>query len=116
MIAYPTEAERATGAVAYVGPLWIATFVARPRSEFCRFHARQGMVLFIGELLASVFLAIVRWTLGAIPVAGIIIVAVMSFAIWSTAFLLSLAGIASAVKGERWRLPVLADYADAMPL
>jgi uncharacterized membrane protein len=116
LIAHPTEAERAMGAVAYVGPLWIATFVARPRSEFCRFHSRQGMVLFIGEILASAFLAIVRWTLGIIPVAGIVIVAIVSFAVWSTAFLLSLAGIASAVKGERWRIPVLSDYADGMPL
>ena len=104
------------GAVAYVGPLWIVTFVARPRDEFCRFHARQGMVLFIGEVLAAVFLVIVRWTLGVIPMAGTIIVAVVSFGVWSTAFLLSLAGIASAVKGEQWRLPVLADYADVMPL
>lgn len=104
------------GAVAYVGPLWIATFISRPRSDFCRFHARQGMVLFIGEVLASAFLVIVRWTLGAIPIAGTIVVAIVSFVVWSTAFLLSLAGIASAVRGERWRIPILADYADAMPL
>jgi uncharacterized membrane protein len=74
------------------------------------------MVLFIGEILASAFLAIVRWTLGVIPVAGTVIVAVVSFAVWSTAFLLSLAGIARAVKGDRWRIPILADYADGMPL
>jgi uncharacterized membrane protein len=74
------------------------------------------MVLFIGEVLASAFLAIVRWTLGVIPVAGTVVVAVVSFALWGTAFLLSLAGIASAARGERWRIPILADYADAMPL
>jgi uncharacterized membrane protein len=74
------------------------------------------MVLFLGEIVATAFLAIVRWTLGVIPVAGTIIVAVVSFVVWATAFLLSLAGIASAVRGERWRIPLLADYADAMPL
>ncbi len=112
----PSDSERAVGAVSYVGPLWIASLIARPRSEFCRFHTRQGLVLFLSEIMAVGFLGIVRITLGLVPVGGTVAVAVTSFSVWATAFLLSLAGISSAVKGERWRIPILSDYADVLPL
>jgi len=112
----PSDSERALGAVSYVGPLWIGSLIAKPGSEFCRFHARQGIALFLTELVAAILLGIVRLTSELMPVGGTVAVAVTSFAVWTSAFLLSLACISSAVKGERWRIPILADYADVLPL
>lgn len=111
-----TDTERAIGALCYVGPLFVISRVVLPGSDFCRFHFRQGLVLFVLELVAAVFLAIVKGTLGLIPVLGTLVVAALGFVIWVVAFLVSLAGVASAVKGERWRIPLISEYADVVPI
>jgi len=89
--------------LAAIGYIWILCFIPlflKRKSKFAQFHAKQGLILFIVE--------IVGWLLFWIPVlgwfllAGILILAVM--------------GIMNSLKGEWWEMPVLGKYAKRINL
>ena len=80
---------------AAVGYLWILSLVAlaaRKDNEFIRFHANQGVLLFIVSVV-FMFIPGLGWLLNVL-VAIIVIV-----------------GIIKALQGEKWPLPVVADIA-----
>jgi len=69
-------------------------------SEFVKWHAKQGLVLTIG---GGIIVAII----GAIPMVGLI-----SCLAAPALIVLEIMGIVKSLKGERWRIPVVADLAD----
>ncbi len=90
--------------IGYIGILFLVPLLAAPKSEFAQYHARQGMVLFIAEVV----LYIVAWlftllTLGIgavlMPIVGILAL------IWS------IIGIVNAANGEMKPLPLIGGYA-----
>lgn len=109
-----SDAERAMAAVAYVGPLWIFTRLLRSGSEFCRFHARQGCVLFLGESIAVILTAITNGVVRRIPIFGSVVIAIAGFMIWTAAFIISFGGVVNAAKGKTWRIPILGRYAETL--
>lgn len=50
--------------LSYVFILWILTYIFKKDNSFATFHARQGIVIFVGNLICFVF--------GLIPVLGAI--------------------------------------------
>ncbi len=89
-------------AISYVGFLWIFTFIFKKNNEFAHYHAKQGLVLFAGEVIAFLFFAI--------PVIG-----------WLFAYLglivfviLSIYGVFSALMGKLCKIPVVTDIAEKM--
>ena len=113
-----SEREIATGralaAVAYLPGLFLIGLLDAPRNRFVRFHARQGLVLFLAEAAALVAIAIVDGSLGRIPVLGVIIGAVLRLALGLLFLAVALYGIAKALSGETVRIPYLGDVADRM--
>ncbi|MFA5022420.1 MAG: hypothetical protein WC508_05060 [Patescibacteria group bacterium] len=80
---------------AAVGYLWILSLVAlaaRKNNEFVRFHANQGILLFVVSVILC-FIPVVGWLLNIL--------------IGITAIV----GIIKALQGEKWPLPVAADLA-----
>lgn len=53
--------ERFFAAMAYFGPLFVFTLVVKPKSDFCRFHSRQSMVLFLITFFVLVMLLSISW-------------------------------------------------------
>ena len=111
-----SDAERTLGAIAYVGPLWIITRCLRAGSDYCRFHARQGCMLFLVECIAAVLMVVVNSTIGRVPIFGPIVVAISGFAIWTAVFLISLGGVTNAAKGKTWRIPFLGHHAEMLQM
>ncbi|MCX6827495.1 MAG: hypothetical protein NTV06_09590, partial [candidate division Zixibacteria bacterium] len=70
-------------------------------NEQARFHSRQGLLLFLIEILA-----------------GLLLIPGLSGAIWKTVLILALgasaAGIIFGIQGKDYRLPFLSDLADKM--
>ncbi|MDR0519654.1 MAG: SHOCT domain-containing protein [Clostridiales Family XIII bacterium] len=109
------EANKVFGILAYIGFLcFISAFAAPKESRYSRFHANQGLVLFIFEVAGSIVLAIIGgaaaasgvWTFGvgfgiAFLVGGIRAI----YGILMT--VLSIMGIINAAKGEERQLPVI---------
>lgn len=92
--------DKMMAAVGYVWVLFLVPLLAKKDSKFCQFHARQGLVLFIVEVILSIV-----WI---VPVLGWIV----GFFGWVATVLLSIMGIINALEGNEWKMPYLAKYAD----
>jgi uncharacterized membrane protein len=89
--------------LAYIPFLCLIPLLQMRESEQARFHSKQGLLLFLLELLAALLL---------IPgFSGIV---------WRTVLILALgaaaAGVVFGIQGKDYRLPLLSDIADRMKL
>ena len=75
------------------------------RCEYCQFHAKQGLVLFIGSFVVMI--------LGMIPVLGWLIILPLG---WLIIIVLSILGIVNALAGKKWEMPFLGQYAKKIHL
>ena len=89
------EGNKLMAAISYIWILFIVPLVAAKDDAFARYHANQGLLLF----LASIVLGII----GVIPVIGTIIALVGGIA----TFALMILGIINALKGEMKPLPLI---------
>jgi uncharacterized membrane protein len=88
--------------LAYLGVLCFIPLLTQKQNSFVMFHAKQGLVLFITEVLI-VILSII---LSFIPFIG--------FLFWLMhigCFVLAIMGIIQAVQGREWKMPILGDFA-----
>jgi uncharacterized membrane protein len=91
--------DRILGAVSYLWILFLVPLVFYNKNKFAKFHAKQGLVLFLFEFLA----VLVGW----IPFLGW-----FASMILGTAFaILSFIGVISALAGEKYKLPFIGKYA-----
>ena len=91
---------KAYAILAYLWILCLVPLILKKDNKFALFHARQGLVLFIGELVMGL--------VGIIPVLG-----------WLVAFfgtilfgVMSLVGIVQVLQGNFWKMPVAGDIAE----
>ncbi len=92
------------GAISYIGIIAVVMLLVKKDSEYVRFHAKQGTVLFIGEVVLWV-LQILAWFL--FFVWGLV---------WLVLLLASIIGFIKAFSGEKYKLPVIGDLADKIKL
>lgn len=94
---------RIAAVMAYVPFLCFIPLLNMRDNKEAQFHARQGVVLFLLELLAGLFLidGIADFVFKAVLVAAV-------------AF--SVAGVYFALQGKKFRLPVIGDLADKTKL
>ena len=103
----PTSDEKVMGAIAYLGILFLVPLLAKKDSKFAIFHAKQGMVLFIVEVV----LWIVNFVL-TISIAGLFIAWIL-WIIWLIIGVMALIGLIQALSGKYWKLPVLGGWAES---
>ncbi len=103
------EQNKVMAILAYIGILVLVPLFAAPNSKFARFHANQGLALFIAEVIYSVAYGILSAILAFIPVLGALIIAILGIA--SIAFLvLAVLGIVNASGGKAKELPFIGKY------
>lgn len=91
---------------AVIGYLWILCLIPlilKKDNDFCLFHAKQGLVLFIASLICV--------GISAVPIIGII--GVLGNAVF---FILSISGIFNSLKGVYWKMPYIGEYAEKIEL
>lgn len=93
------EDEKFFAALGYFGPLFIVPLLVKPKSQYCKFHARQSMVLFLAAILILVILAAIPW-FGSLLTMAIFAVYVLA--------------IYKAYKGDFWNIPVISKFAGKM--
>lgn len=86
--------------ISYLGILCLVPYLAQEKDEFVRFHAKQGLVLFIGEVAS--------WMLLAIPFLGFFAANILSL-VW---IVFSVLGIVNVIGNKKEKLPVIGDLAD----
>ena len=93
------EGNKLLAAISYIWILFLVPLLAAKDDAFARYHANQGLVLFIANIAA----AIAGFILGFIPVIGIIVAWIIRIAL----FVLMILGIINALKGEMKPLPLI---------
>jgi len=99
-----TQDEKMWAAIGYIAFLGLVTMAMKPKSEFCRQHASQGLVLFAVWFVGLILLAI-----GSVfsIVGGILMIAVT---------VLAILGILKAFSSYELKVPVLSDIAKKVPV
>jgi uncharacterized membrane protein len=94
------EANKTVAALSYVWILCLVPLLGKKDSKFAQFHAKQGLVLFIIEIIGS----LVSWfpLLGQLLMLAMIIIAVM--------------GIIKALNGEWWKIPYIYEWSKKINL
>lgn len=116
-----TDTEKALGAIAYLGPLFIVSYLAANNSKFVKFHAAQGMALFLAALAVRIVLGLliglfVTGTGSAFMMGGSGGFALVMFIVNIVALGLAIMGIVKAVQAELWEMPVLGEWAKKVNL
>jgi fumarate reductase subunit D len=90
--------NKVVAALGYLGILCLIPLLVKKDSQYAQFHGKQGLVLFIAEVIISF--------INVIPVLGQLIwfFAVVGF------IMVSVIGVLKTLKGEWWKIPVLYDY------
>ena len=93
------EENKLIAAIGYIGILCLIPLLLKPKSQFAKFHGKQGLILVIGE--------VINMFIGIVPVIGWLLAIIGSIAL----IILSLLGILKAFNGEYWEMPYLGEYA-----
>ncbi len=96
------EQNKVMGILAYLGILVLVPILAAKDSKFARYHANQGLVLCIAEIVVSIIGSI----LANIPVIGWIL-SLLCWLINIALFILAIIGIVNAVNGRAKDLPII---------
>ena len=89
------EGNKLLAAISYIGILFLVPLLAAKDDAFARFHANQGLVLFL--------VGIVLGIIGIIPFVGPIIAGIGGI----VTFVFAILGIINALKGEMKPLPLI---------
>ncbi len=95
--------DKLMGILSYIGILFIVPLLATKESKFARFHANQGLVLFITDIVLFTVAGIID---GFVPIIG----ALVSWAVYVFVLVLMILGIVNAANGEEKELPVIGQY------
>ncbi len=101
--------DKVYGVLSYIGILWLVGLLAG-KTEFARFHANQGLVLFIAEAVLGIAAGIVAVILNFIPIVGAIIAGLISAAVSLGSLALMIMGIVNVAQGQMKPLPVIGGF------
>jgi uncharacterized membrane protein len=96
------EKNKVMGILAYIGILVLVPILAAKDSPFARYHANQGLVLFITAIVGWIPLMILTF----IPVIGCI-AAIILLCWWLGVLVMMILGIINAANGRMVPLPVI---------
>ncbi len=93
--------------LSYIGILVLIPIFAAPHSRYARFHANQGLVLFLGEIAAMIVVAILGAIAGAIFFLFGILFTLLGFFLSIAFIILSIMGIVNAATDKAKELPII---------
>jgi len=100
------EKNKLFAVLSYFGFLVFVTICSAPRSRFARFHANQGLVLFLADLICGISGLILHAVLSLISWRLFFISSLWNL-IWIPLTVLSFIGIANAAQGQEKELPFI---------
>lgn len=85
--------------ISYIGVLCLVPILMKEKDEFVKFHAKQGLVLFIGEVIVWVVFSIIPylWLLGNL--------------FWILWAVLSIIGIVNVLNNRKKEIPLIGGFA-----
>jgi len=107
--------------LSYIGPLFLVPVLAAPKSKYARFHANQGLVLFLAEIIIALPLRALDWLNGFIfgnielfqdwlsfvPALVSGVIGLLGLAVGMLALVLAVIGVINAFQGKANELPFI---------
>lgn len=107
--------------LSYIGPLFLVPVLAAPKSKYARFHANQGLVLFLAEIIIALPLKALDWLngfifgnislfwnwLSFIPALIGGVISLIGLAAGMLALVLAVIGVINAFQGKANELPFI---------
>lgn len=92
----------------YLGPFFLAGLLGESgRSRRLRFHANQGLLLFIAEVVFVIICCVINKPVHSIPYVGKYLFFVIAAAFVTVSFILSAKGMMNVANGQDKPLPVI---------
>ncbi|MBL7053749.1 hypothetical protein ISS06_00915 [Patescibacteria group bacterium] len=100
----PKHTSKIIAGFSYLGVLAIGVLAIKPKSEYVRFHLRQGVVLFLAEIVFTLIWIIpfIGWVIG--------------FLGWILCLVLSVVAFAHAISGKKWKIPIVYGFSKKVNL
>lgn len=95
------------GILSYLGILWLVGLIAASDSRYAKFHANQGLVLFLAEIAVNIVLAIIAVICGVIGHGLGILSSLLYFVVELATIGCVVFGIIYAAKGKAKELPLI---------
>lgn len=92
---HDVEEHKVSAALSYVGILCFVPLIFKRHSSFAHFHAKQGFLLFLIELVSASFFLLL-WP------------------VFLLAIFFSVLGISQTLHGKFWRLPLLSRFVEKL--
>ncbi|MCK5510958.1 hypothetical protein KAI65_05480 [Candidatus Parcubacteria bacterium] len=88
------EDNKTVAALSYIWVLCLVPLLTKKRSKFAQFHAKQGLILFIAEIVGVFvfWIPLIGWALGI----ALLVVSIM--------------GVLKTLNGEWWKIPYVYDW------
>ena len=109
------ERGRLLACVAYLPGLCFVGLWGMPENPFVAFHARQGFLLLCAEVVALAAVWIFDVSIGRIPILGLLVGALLRFALGIGFLAVTVYGVIKASGGEMTRIPALGDFIERVP-
>lgn len=104
------EQNKVMAILAYFGILVLVPIFAAKESKFARYHANQGLILFIASIVLWIAVSILSYVILAISWKLSFIASLLSLALWVGILVLSIMGIINAANGKAKELPVIGKF------
>ena len=98
------SSENVYAVLSYLWILCLVPILMKKEDEFVRFHARQGLMLFIIEIAVAI--------IGIVPLLGPLVYVLGIF----ICGVLSVIGIIQVLMGNKWSIPVIGEWAEKIQL
>lgn len=98
--------DKVYGILSYIGILVLVPLLAG-KTQFARYHANQGLVLFIADIILGVMISITTLVLSPLGVIGAILGGIVSGVFGLCVFIMIIMGIINAANGEMKPLPII---------
>jgi uncharacterized membrane protein len=94
------QENKYTAIFSYIYILFLIPLLAKRDSKFCQFHAKQGLVLFVVDIIASLF--------GWVPLFGQLLMIAVA--------IVSVVGIIKVLNGEYWKIPYIYEWSEKIKI
>ena len=99
------EKNRAFAILSYLWILFVVGLIAAPNSKFAKYHANQGLVLFLASIIGAVSCTVI----GFIPFVNFVLI-IAAPLLWAGWLVLAILGIVNAAGGQCKPLPLIGHF------
>jgi len=107
--------DKVFAALGYLSILFVVPLILKHDNDSVYFHAKQGMVLFLAEVVVwFVLFMLESFIVALLPRISFSITSWLGALAWILFVALSVIGVYNALRGKRWEMPILGRIAKSV--